>query len=218
MSNYCHHSQKRRTQSNESISVCIRIACRICLFAVLTFLGTNASAQSITDCDLTVAAMNDIRDVLLDFDGPDGIAGSWDAFIDVLNGQGNNNWTTVGPRSLALDSSERGTVLGGMPRTFLMPPTDKGTIRVELDKVGGRAETDITICSHGRNDRAAAGSHTFPNTRDVISHSFVIADATDKVISIVIRNRSVANKFEYIISASAPEASTKKRRRLLPGR
>ncbi len=124
-----------------------------------------------------------------------------------------SDWATIGPRSLTLDNPETGTIWGQTSRTFILAPSATDSVRITIRKVNGRARTGVSVCTQTVDgSRQSVAEHNFPNTNNPLLQTFLIENATDKVISIAMRNYSVANKFEYIIEAKIP-APVKKRRR-----
>ncbi len=125
--------------------------------------------------------------------------------LNIWNKLNDDGWGTIGARGLAYDDSASGTIRGLTNRTFVMPPSPHDRIRVSINKTDGKAKTGITICSVGPGGETTVqeAAFTFENNKDPSERNFVISGVRDRVVSILMRNYSVANKFTYDISSSA---------------
>ncbi|MAU15991.1 MAG: hypothetical protein CMH46_10695 [Muricauda sp.] len=115
----------------------------------------------------------------------------------------NNGGATIGPRFLEVDGgNENGNIAGQTKRTFVTPPSFNNTMTITINKYGGRAETGVVICSHGRNGvTRQLKSYTFPNSRNGSVKKFTLSGVKGKIISVAMKNRSIGNKFKYKINA-----------------
>jgi hypothetical protein len=114
-----------------------------------------------------------------------------------------NGGSTIGPRYLEVDGgNESGSITGQTKRTFVTPPSFNNKMVITINKYDGRAETGVVICAHGRDGISRQlKSYTFPNNRNGAVKKFTLTGVKGKVISVAMRNKSVANKFKYRINA-----------------
>lgn len=115
----------------------------------------------------------------------------------------NNSGATVGPRRLEIDGgNETGNILGQTKSTFVTPPSFENKVVITINKYDGRAETGVTICTHGRDGvTTTVTSYVFPNDNNGKVKTFTVNNAKGKIISVAMKNNSVGNKFSYRINA-----------------
>jgi hypothetical protein len=114
-----------------------------------------------------------------------------------------NGIGTIGPRRLDINgSTEQGTILGQTKSTFVTNPSFNNRVVVTINKVDGRAETGVAICTHTRDGVTnTVATYIFPNNNNGQTKTFTINSAKGKIISIAMKNNSVTNRFQYNISA-----------------
>ncbi|WP_157449661.1 hypothetical protein [Croceitalea dokdonensis] len=114
-----------------------------------------------------------------------------------------NRSATIGPRYLEIDGgNETGSITGQTQSTFVTPPSFNNTVKITINKFDGRAETKVVICSHGRDGvNRNLKTYTFPNDRNGKTKTFTLTGVKGKVITVAMKNRSVANRFKYRINA-----------------
>jgi hypothetical protein len=114
-----------------------------------------------------------------------------------------NSPNTIGPRLLEIDGgNESGTIVGQTKSTFVTPPSFNNRVIITINKYDGRAETAIVICSHGRDGvTQELKRYTFPNDRNGKVKRIILNGVKGKVISVSMKNKSVANKFKFRIKA-----------------
>lgn len=115
----------------------------------------------------------------------------------------NNSPATVGPRRLEMDGGfETGNIVGQTKSTFVTPPSFNDRVVITINKIDGKAETGIAICTHDQSGVSnTATTYLFPNDNDPKTKTFVVTNAKAKIISIAMKNNSVGNKFQYRIKA-----------------
>lgn len=121
----------------------------------------------------------------------------------VWNAIASNGGATIGPRLLEISGgNEQGSIAGQTKRTFVTPPSFEDTVTITINKYDGRAETGVVICSHGQDGvTRQLKQHTFESGRNGEVKTFTLTAVKGKIISVALRNRSVANKFKYRINA-----------------
>lgn len=114
-----------------------------------------------------------------------------------------NGNATVGPRRLEIDGeNETGTILGKTKSTFVTPPSFNNKVIITINKYDGKAETGVTICTHSSDGSTETEtSYVFPNENDSRVKTFTINNVKGKIISVAMKNNSIANKFQYRINA-----------------
>jgi len=123
--------------------------------------------------------------------------------IKFWNANVGGSWATLGPRALTPNTDLAGTVVGKGERVFIAPaPTNEDSITVELEKVAGKAKTNVTVCSVSEAGRpvkigeftAAKGDYTKTWTK-------TIKGVKDKVITVHLAGMSASKKFKYELRA-----------------
>jgi len=114
-----------------------------------------------------------------------------------------NGGATIGPRFLDTDGSkEQGSIAGQTKRTFVTPPSFNNKMTITINKYDGKAQTGVIICSHGQNGiTKTLKEYTFPKDKNGKVKIFTLTGVKGKIISVAMRNKSVANKFKYRIKA-----------------
>jgi len=110
-----------------------------------------------------------------------------------------NSSAKMGPRQMPLDNSKvTGVVVGPTQRTFISPPSKHSKLEIKLDKVSGKAKTDLFICVHPvKGSSKQLKEYRFENGKGNKTKKFTINDVKGKMISVVIKGKSVGNTFGY---------------------
>lgn len=123
--------------------------------------------------------------------------------IKFWNANVGGTWATLGPRALTPDTDLEGSVVGKGERVFIAPaPTNKDSITVELEKLAGKAKTNVTVCSVSEAGRpvklweftAGKGGYTKTWTK-------TINGVKNKVITVHLAGMSASKKFKYELRA-----------------
>lgn len=121
------------------------------------------------------------------------------------NKMAGNSWAKIGPRSLAIGTSETGNIFGMGDRTFISPtPLNYDTVQLTLDETDGKGETAVEVClmsTSGKCTKVAsylfnedkAGKRGHGKVEPMIEH------ALGKYLVVLLNGKSVTNKFEYKI-------------------
>ena len=138
----------------------------------------------------------------------------------VFNGN-DQSWTTLGKRSLHVDKDQikqygtlRKAVVGGV-RVFATTGMLWDRVEIEIEKIEGRAQTEVIICTWDMESGAKNNytEYTFPNGKNTSSKKFIIRNVHGKSISVKLRNRSAAYKFKYAIKTKGFVNMAKQRAR-----
>jgi hypothetical protein len=121
------------------------------------------------------------------------------------NDMADNGWATIGPRELQWSGIMNGTLQLGTSRLFCAAaPSDRETVEISIEKLDGRAETDIEICKMQKNGGSVlTHSFTFENGQDNIgvTKTRTVTSAKDDIICVHLNNKSVTNSFQYALDA-----------------
>lgn len=138
------------------------------------------------------------------FLGPQVVTGVTSGMLGWWNKMAKNDWATIGPRTLGTDPEQGNLVLGGR-RTFLTSfPVNSSEMTLEIHKLDGRAETEVTICKleEDGSTKKLVG-YTFPNGKDLSTKEWKLQDVEGALISVRLNNKSATNEFQYRIHATA---------------
>lgn len=129
----------------------------------------------------------------------------FDAMVSWWNDMANNSWATIGPRQLQWSGIMNGTLQLGGGRVFCSAaPSNKDTVEISIEKLDGRAETEVEICKM-RKDGSSLTTHTFTFANGLDNVGTVktrtVTGAKDDVICVHLNNKSVTNSFQYSIDA-----------------
>ncbi|WP_456376059.1 hypothetical protein [Lutibacter sp.] len=126
----------------------------------------------------------------------------------VFNGN-RQSWATVGARELPVlkdQIKQFGTLrkagVGGV-RVFTTAPLFWDKVIIEIQKIEGRAETDVFICTWDMESGVKNNyvEYKFKSGKNTETKKFIITNVHGKSISVKLRNRSVTNKFKYAIKS-----------------
>jgi len=122
------------------------------------------------------------------------------------NNANHNSWATIGPRKLELNRPERGRLVSHTGRLFISPyPILSDTVTLNIKKLGGKAKTHVTICSHAPGDRNwREGSVIFDSGKrnKGANWPLTIRNVKGKYIAVHLTSKSMVNTFQYQVSAS----------------
>ena len=139
----------------------------------------------------------------------DAISSASSRFHNFVFNQNGQSWATVGARKLPIlkdQIKQYGTLrkagVGGT-RVFTTTGLLWDRVEIEIQKVEGRAETEVIICTWDMESGAKNNytEYTFPSGNNTSTKKFTINNVHGKSISVKLRNRSVANKFKYAIKS-----------------
>lgn len=130
-------------------------------------------------------------------------------FHDFVFNRNKQSWATVGARDLpvlAEQIKQYGKLVkagvGGV-RTFTTSGLFWDKVEIEIEKLDGRAKTEVIICTWDMKSGAKNNytEYTFSNGKNKSKKKFTINNVYGKSISVKLRNRSVANTFKYSIKS-----------------
>lgn len=118
----------------------------------------------------------------------------------------NNGPFTLGPRDLAIGTSQNGTIVNPAFRTFLTPALmDKESLTVKIEKKGGKGGANIRIC---KIDEKKKYTHlktiTFPEGEGTTTKSETVTGVKGHLIQVFIDGTGgVSKAFDYTLTTSA---------------
>ena len=115
------------------------------------------------------------------------------------NSTAQNRWATIGARSVGPEWQE-GTLRGTTGRTFTSMAPIYSRTTVELQKLDGKARTEITICGFDASGRAAKITERTLDPEQVNTQQiwrFPIAQAAGHILTIKLDAKSALNNFNY---------------------
>lgn len=119
-----------------------------------------------------------------------------------------NSPARMGARKMFLDNSTvKGTVIGRTQRTFISPPSRDRKIKITLEKTGGKAKTEIYVCVHSSSSPNAEQrkAYVFENSEGTSTKTFTLNNVLGKMVSVIVRGKSVGNTFKYKMKAKKAE-------------
>lgn len=144
-----------------------------------------------------------------DKDAVNAISEASERFHDFIFNKNKQSWTTLGKRLLPVSKTttkQYGNLVkagvGGV-RTFETPGLFWDRVEIEIEKLSGKAKTEIIICTWDMKTGAKNNytEYTFPNGKKLSKKKFVIKEVHGKSISVKLRNKSATNKFKYAIKS-----------------
>ena len=117
-----------------------------------------------------------------------------------------NSWATIGPRRLTPEV-QSGTIQGQTARTFVGVAPVFSRTTVTVDKEGGQAPTEVTVCAYDRDGRSeviARRSFARGRNTDLGPERLDVTGANGRMIAVNINGNPTnpLNRFEYEISYS----------------
>lgn len=114
-----------------------------------------------------------------------------------------NSSAKTGPRKMYLDNSKvTGVVVGPTQRTFISPTSPHNKLEISLAKVSGKAKTDVFICVHSpKGNSQQRKEYRFENGKDKKTKKFILNNVKGKMISVIVKGKSVGNTFGYQLRA-----------------
>ncbi|HEY0132994.1 MAG TPA: hypothetical protein VGB85_02905 [Nannocystis sp.] len=122
------------------------------------------------------------------------------------NDMANNSWATIGPRQLQWSGIMNGTLQSGAAsRLFCSAtPSNKETVDITIEKLDGKAQTEVEICKMHKNGTATV-THTFTFANGDANIGTVktrtVTGAKDDIICVHLNNQSVGYSFQYSLDA-----------------
>jgi hypothetical protein len=118
----------------------------------------------------------------------------------------NNGAFTLGPRDLAVGTSQNGTIVNPAFRTFLTPALlDKDALTVKVEKKGGKGGANIRICKIDENKKYThLKTITFEDGGVAATKSETVTGVKGQLVQVFIDGTGgVSKAFDYTLTTSA---------------
>jgi hypothetical protein len=194
----------------------------ISLFSISLILGLNFQTKTCAESVCGREALNVIESLLKNWtaecskvaDGKTGseaskvclAANKYSQLAPKLKQLANNGAFTLGPRDLAVGTSQNGTIVNPAFRTFLTPALmDKDNLTVKVEKKGGKGGANIRIC---KIDEKKKYTHlktiTFEDNGSTGIKSETVTSVKGHFVQVFIDGTGGASKaFDYTLTTSA---------------
>jgi len=121
----------------------------------------------------------------------------------VWNEAAGNSSAKIYNRAIYFNTKVKGTVIGSTQRTFVSEDTESNKVKIILEKLKGKAETEVCISvfnkEEGRTEQRKY--YTFENGNYTKTKTFILNNVSDSYIIINIKGNSTLNSFKYEIKA-----------------
>ncbi len=109
------------------------------------------------------------------------------------------SWATIGPRALEANDAEAGTLV--KDRLFVTAPLLYDELTVTIKKTGGKARTDVTICTTDAEtgNKSHVVNHRFAQGKGLDTWTYKVRKTYGKSVSVYLRKRVGTNTFKYRI-------------------
>lgn len=116
--------------------------------------------------------------------------------------EGGNGWGKIGPRAIAFESYEKGTLQGLGDRMFISAPCNKDKARIRVKKKDGASKMEVTICSYDKNGKNPINHkvYTFSPGNQYEEQDFNISGIKNRIIAVRLNGQTATKKFTYTIS------------------
>lgn len=118
----------------------------------------------------------------------------------------NNGPFTLGPRDLAIGTSQNGTIVNPAFRTFLTPALlDKDSLTIKVEKKGGKGGANIRICKIDEKKKYTSLKNiTFEDGDGTLIQSATVTGVKGHLVQVFIDGTGgVSKAFDYTLTTSA---------------
>ena len=194
----------------------------ISLFSISLIISLNFQSETCADGQCGREALNVVESLLKNWtaecgkvaDGKTGdeaskiclVAQKYQQLAPKLKQLANNGPFTLGPRDLAIGTSQNGTIVNPAFRTFLTPALlDKDSLTVKIEKKGGKGGANIRIC---KIDEKKKYTHlktiTFADGDGTATKSETVSGVKGHLIQVFIDGSGgVSKAFDYTLTTAA---------------
>ncbi|HWB74673.1 MAG TPA: hypothetical protein VG755_06950 [Nannocystaceae bacterium] len=137
-------------------------------------------------------------------DAADKVAKVVDDMIKFWNGAAKNSWAKIGPRRLALGETLKGKLVSTGGRLFITDrPLEEDSVELRLEKLDGKAKTEVTVCSEFRGKQTKKWSFMIENGNDNTGKVWkkTLTGMRGHILMVHLDARSVANTMQYELRA-----------------
>jgi hypothetical protein len=127
--------------------------------------------------------------------------------IQFLNGIAGGGPATLGPRPLLVNKVLSGTVVPPGDRVFINAfPMPEDTLTVKIDKLEGKAKTDVNICKIDPETQVASSAAErmeFDKAKDTESRQVSVSGMKGRIPMVFLDGQGLGTKFEYNLTVNA---------------
>lgn len=134
-----------------------------------------------------------------------------DDIVELYNNFPNNGPGKAGYRGINIPTHQpqTGTTIGIGERVWLTPPSPDPHVEITIEKLDGKAKTQIDVCITNKNKiQEYVKSYTFEKNANIHSKTFVLKKVKEHIISIRVNPKFGTHKFKYKISIDSKKAET----------
>lgn len=194
----------------------------ISLFSISLIIGLSFQTETCADGACGREALNAVESLLKNWttecgkvaEGKTGseaskvclVAQTYQQLAPKLKQLANNGPFTLGPRDLAVGSSQNGTIVNPAFRTFLTSALmDKDSLTVKVEKKSGKGGANIRICKIDENKKYThLKTITFEEGDSVATKSETITGVKGHLVQIFIDGTGgVSKAFDYTLTTTA---------------
>jgi hypothetical protein len=118
-----------------------------------------------------------------------------------------NGPETLGPRNLKPNEVLSGTTRAPGDRTFIFAfPVPEDTLNVRIDKLEGKAETDVNICKINPETKVASSATEqmeFDKAKDTESRQVSVSGVKGQIPMVFLNSKGLGTKFKYNLTVNA---------------
>ncbi len=114
----------------------------------------------------------------------------------------NHSYYSLGPKFINIGGEMiGGNIIPKSQNSLVTVPCNQNKITININKIKGRAKTDLCICVHEANGTMTSKvNFQFPISKTTLDKSWTISNVKGKIISVVLKNHSTTKKFKYKIN------------------
>ena len=194
----------------------------ISLFSISLIMGLNFQTETCADSVCGRESLNAVESLLKNWttecgkvaDGKTGseaskvclVTQTYQQLTPKLKQLANNGPFTLGPRDLAVGTSQNGTIVNPAFRTFLTSALmDKSSLTVKVEKKGGKGGANIRICKIDENKKFThLKTITFADDESTSAQSATVTGVKGVLIQVFIDGTGgVSKAFDYTLTTTA---------------
>lgn len=124
--------------------------------------------------------------------------------IKFWNSAAKNSWARIGPRRLSLGETLKGKLVSTGGRLFIgEKPISEDQVDLRIEKLDGKAKTEVTVCKDYRGKQTKLWSFTIENGNDNVGKVWkkTLSGMRGHILTVHFDAKSVANTMQYEIRA-----------------
>lgn len=137
-------------------------------------------------------------------DAAEKVAKVADEMIKFWNAAAQNSWAHIGPRRLDLGETLKGRLVSTGGRLFVSDrPLEDDEIELKIEKLDGKAKTEVTVCSEFRGKISKPWTFTIDNGNENTGKVWkkTIKGMRGHILMVHLDAKSVTNTMQYTLRA-----------------